>query len=64
MPTWMPEGNTVLPSDDKMRTAAKWCQLLFDSVGNKPSPFPEGCAPRPSDDLNRLLQKIDILKAP
>lgn len=64
MPQWLPEGNVARPSDDKMRSAAKWCQLLFDSNGEKPSPFPEGCAPRPSDDLQRLLAKIDYLQKP
>lgn len=52
----------MLPSDDKMRTAAKLCQVLYDSIGEKPSPFPEGCAPKPGDDYARLLKKINALQ--
>lgn len=61
-PQWMPEGNDTLPSDDELRSLAKWCQLLYDSIGAKPSPFPEGLAPKPGDNADRLLQKIDILR--
>jgi len=61
MPSWLPEGNQVLPSSDEMRTLAVWCQLLYDTVGEKPSPFPEGCAPRPGDDAERLEMKINCL---
>lgn len=64
MPNFFPEGNVILPTDDKMRTAAKWCQALYDAVGEKPSPFPEGCAPKPGDDYQRLLAKINALKQP
>lgn len=63
MPAWMPEGNTVLPSDNEMRTLAKWCQLLYDSSGpGDPTPFPEGNAPKPGDDDERLLKKINALQ--
>lgn len=58
-----PEGTLILPSDDKQRTAAKLCQLLFNANGEKPSPFPEGCAPRPGDDYARLLKKINALQS-
>lgn len=61
MPSWFPEGDVILPSDDEQRSAAKWCSLLIASKGNKPSKFPEGCIPLPSDDLDRLMVKIDIL---
>lgn len=61
MPTWTPEGNVSSPSDDEMRSAAKFCQILYNSVGERPSPFPEGLAPKPSDDFDRLDQKITIL---
>lgn len=64
MPAWFPEGDTILPSDDEQRAAAKWCSQLYASVGNRSSPFPEGCQPLPSDDYDRLLIKIDILKGP
>lgn len=58
MPSWMPEGNQVLPSSDEMRTLAVWLQLLVNSQGNKPSMYPEGCIPLPSDDELRLEHKI------
>lgn len=59
--SWVPEGNTVLPTDNEARAAAKWCAQLIDAKGNRPSKFPEGCIPLASDDLDRLLVKIDIL---
>ncbi len=61
MPAWMQEGNQVLPSSDEMRTLAVWCQLIFNTVGDKPSPFPEGLAPFPGDDEERLTKKINAL---
>lgn len=61
MPSWFPEGNTPLPSDDTLRSLAKECQLLYDAIGNKPSPFPEGCLPLPGDNEARLEEKINIL---
>lgn len=61
MPQWLPEGNQVLPSSDEMRTLAVWAQLIYDTVGPKPSPFPEGSAPKPGDDEDRLLLKINSL---
>ena len=60
--SWMPEGTTVMASSDEQRTLAKWCQLLYDTNGDKPSPFPEGCAPKPGDDELRLTQKINALQ--
>lgn len=62
MPSWLPEGNVALASDDDLRLAAKWCSQLVEARGNKPSQFPEGCIPLPSDDFDRLMIKIDILK--
>jgi hypothetical protein len=61
MPNWMPEGNVSRPSDDEQRALAKQCQLLFNSVGPRPSPFPEGLAPFPGDNEARLIEKINIL---
>lgn len=61
-PTWLPEGDTATPNDLPIRALAKICQQWFDAVGDQPSPFPEGCAPKPGDDSQRLLIKIDILK--
>lgn len=63
MPTWLPEGNVVTPGGDEMRTASQWLSLLHDFYGNQPSPFPEGTRPLPSDDLQRIYQKITILEA-
>lgn len=62
MPNWLPEGTLVLPSDDEMRTAAKWCQLLLNANGNKPTIYPEGCIPLPGDDYAKLLKKINRLQ--
>lgn len=58
MPTWLPEGNAVTPGGDEMRTASQWLSLLYDAFGNQPAPFPEGTRPLPSDDLQRIYQKI------
>jgi hypothetical protein len=62
MPAWMPEGNIVKPTDSEMRAAAKWCQILYDAFGEQSSTFPEGVAPHPGDDLQRLYRKIKILE--
>lgn len=64
MPTWFPEGNVTSPGDDELRSAAKYCQLLYNSVGEKPSPYPEGLAPKPGDNFDRLDRKITILLGP
>lgn len=61
MPSWFQEGNTAKPGDSKLRSLAKECSLLYDSLGNKPSPFPEGCQPLPGDTEQRLERKINIL---
>lgn len=61
MPSWMPEGNQVLPSSDEMRTLAVWTQLVYNSRGERPSPFPEGTAPKPGDDDERLEKKINAM---
>ena len=62
MPSWLPENNTSSPGDDELRSLEKWCQLLFDTVGSRNSPYPEGLAPVPGDDEQRLLEKINILE--
>lgn len=64
MPNFFPEGDEIRPSDDEARAAAKWCSQLYASVGNRSSPFPEGCLPLPSDDFDRLMIKVNILKGP
>lgn len=61
MPSFLPEGDLSMPSDDSLRSLAKWCSLLVASNGNKPSPYPEGCLPLPGDDEQRLTNKINIL---
>jgi hypothetical protein len=62
MPDWLPEGTDVRATDDELRSAAKLCQLLYDTNGpGDETPFPEGNAPKPSDDLQRLLTKINAL---
>lgn len=59
---FLPEGTLVRPSDDEMRTASKLCQILFNGIGNMPSPYPEGCLPLASDDYERTLIKINALQ--
>lgn len=61
MPSWT-GGDAAKPGDDDQRLAAKWCQLMLNSVGNRSSQYPEGCIPLPGDDLQRLTQKINRLK--
>jgi hypothetical protein len=62
MPAWLQEGNIAAPTDSELRSAAKLCQIYYDLNGPQPSPFPEGVAPFPGDDLQRLYQKIRILQ--
>ena len=62
-PQYFPEGDTSLPSDDPLRSLNKWCSLLIAQVGNKASPYPEGCQPTPLDTEERLLKKINILRS-
>ena len=57
----MPENNAVLAGDDEMRAAAKMLQLLYNATGYSPSPFPEGLAPFPGDDLQRIYEKMRYL---
>lgn len=61
MPSWT-GGNAAQPGDDDMRLAAKWCQLLLDTAGNRSSHYPEGCIPLPGDDVQKLMHKINRLK--
>jgi len=63
MPSWMPEANATRPSDDEMRSAAKYLQILFDANPAVASPFPEGNRPAPGDDLERLWKKINLLES-
>jgi hypothetical protein len=59
-----PEGNVSKPTDSEMRSLFKSVQLLFDSLGQKASPYPEGVRPLPSDSPQRLKHKFNILTAP
>lgn len=61
MPNWMVEGNVVKPGDDELRTAAKVLQIFYNASGYRPSPFPEGLAPFPGDDLQRIYEKIQFI---
>lgn len=52
----------MLPGDSEVRAYAKWCQLLYNVNGpGEPTPFPEGNAPFPGDDGERLAKKINAL---
>lgn len=67
MPAWTPEGDIPFPMDDERRSLWKWCQRLYDVVGNitEGCPFEEGTRPTPSDDEERLYQKINrMLQGP
>ncbi len=64
---WLPEGLSPFPEDDEHRSLWKWCQRIYDIVGNIPEgcPFPEGTLPLPGDDEERLYQKINrMLQGP
>lgn len=61
MPDFFPEDQVILPGDDSLRTTAKWCQSVYDSVGNVPTIFPEGTAPKPGDSMERLTKKINAM---
>lgn len=50
-----------MPGDDEQRAAAKALQILYDSSGYRPSPFPEGLAPFPGDDLQRIYEKMNFI---
>lgn len=62
MPSYFPEGNEVLAGDNELRTLQKWCQKLYDSVGQRSVPFPEGTKPLAGDDEERLLKKINAMR--
>ncbi len=67
MPSWTPEGDSPFPMDDERRSLWKWCQRLYNTIGNVTAgcPFPEGTIPLPSDDEERLYQKINrMLQGP
>lgn len=62
MARWLPEGTTVLPSSDEMRTLAVWLQTLINGRGDPGHPFyPEGSKPFPSDDEQKLYHKINYV---
>lgn len=63
MPTFFPEGSASKPTDNELRSLAKYCQLLFDTRGPGPNVgFPEGNSPKPQDDEGRLWKKINALR--
>jgi len=64
---WCPEGTAAAPMDDEQRSLWKWCQRLYLTIGNvtEGCPFPEGTQPLPSDNEERLYQKINrMLQGP
>lgn len=50
-----------MPQDIELRSLWKWCDRLYQRVGNitQGCPFPEGTQPLPGDDEERLYQKIN-----
>jgi hypothetical protein len=62
MPSWFPENNTILPKDNELRALAKWCDCLYQVVGNVAGPFPEGSIPLASDGEDRLAKKINLMR--
>lgn len=60
--TYFPEGTVPLAQDSELRSLHKACSELYDSVGNRPSPYPEGCLPLAQDNEERLWKKINILE--
>lgn len=61
MPAWIIEGDVVKPGDNEQRAAAKALQILYNASGYRPSPFPEGLAPFPGDDLQRIYEKMNFI---
>jgi len=62
MPSWMPENNKAMPSDDKARSLKKWNQRLYELHGDQGPPyFPEGSLPLPGDSKQRSREKINAL---
>lgn len=60
---FLPEGTTVSPFDSEMRALAKWVQLLYAVSGpGTYIGFPEGNAPTPGDDEERLWRKANALR--
>lgn len=56
-----------MPQDIELRSLWKWCDRLYQITGNitEGCPFPEGTQPLPSDDDERLYQKINrMLQGP
>ena len=60
---FVPEGTEVRATDDELRALAKICQRYYDLNGpGDYVGFPEGNAPTPNDDEQRLLIKINALQ--
>ena len=56
-----------MPQDVELRSLWKWCDRLYQITGAiyAGCPFPEGTQPLPSDDDERLYQKINrMLQGP
>lgn len=63
MPLFFPENQVILPSDDSLRTIAKWCQTVYEMTGNVPTIYPEGSKPLAGDSKERLYKKINAMLA-
>jgi len=61
VPVWFEENNTATPNDSEQRSLQKWNALLYASVGNVATCYPEGARPLPSDDEERSTRKINAL---
>lgn len=57
--TSMPEGNTAQPFDGEQRSWFKLASLLYESVGNRGGPWPEGTQPFVFENEQRLEQKVN-----
>lgn len=57
--TFYPEGDTILATDNALRTAQKTLSMVNDSLGEVAvTGFPEGSASSPADNLLRVYKKI------
>lgn len=61
MPSFLPEGDSALASDDERRLLQKWNGLLYGQAQPALTFFPEGTEPKPGDDERRSLIKINEL---
>lgn len=60
MPSFYVENNTIKPGDNELRALHKWAELIYRPGVS--SPFPEGCRVLPTDNEERVLKKINLLR--